>query len=152
MNHPGMTKNSFRVWHQPSLVFFYEIHVQQVYEPPVTSKVNEHNIWFPIDEKGNVDVKNGLYWTKNQSKKATFKYEQEGRFCLGVSKIESKNGTITGKRYWFSNIQARMLWQLMRTRKKLSKNLQEFNSLLRHRRSGLIKNKYRQGMALQICR
>ena len=31
-------------------------------------------------------------------KKATFKYEQEGRFCLGVAKIESKNGKITGKR------------------------------------------------------
>ena len=35
---------------------------------------------------------------KNQTKKSTFKYEQEGRFCLGVAKIESKDGTITGKR------------------------------------------------------
>ena len=34
--------------------------------------------------------------TINQ-KKATFKYEQEGRFCLDVAKIEGKNGTITGK-------------------------------------------------------
>ena len=32
------------------------------------------------------------------NKKATFKYEQEVRFCLGVTNIESKNGTITGKR------------------------------------------------------
>ena len=31
------------------------------------------------------------------NRKATFKYEQEGRFCLGIAKIESKNGTITGK-------------------------------------------------------
>ena len=31
-------------------------------------------------------------------KKATFEYEQEGRFCLGVAKTESNNGTITGKR------------------------------------------------------
>ena len=31
-------------------------------------------------------------------KKATFKYEQEGRFCIGVAKTESKNGTITGRR------------------------------------------------------
>ena len=30
-------------------------------------------------------------------KKATLKYEQEGRFCLGVAKIEINNGTVTGK-------------------------------------------------------
>ena len=40
----------------------------------------------------------GVYETKNQPKKATFKYEQEGRFCLGVAKVEMKDGTITGKR------------------------------------------------------
>ena len=39
----------------------------------------------------------GVYETNNQPKKATFKYEQEGQLCLGVSKVESKeNGTITG--------------------------------------------------------
>ena len=64
----------------------------------MTSKVNEHNIRFPRDEEGNVDVKNGQYGTNNQPEKSTFKYEQEGRFCLGVAKIESKNGAITGKR------------------------------------------------------
>ena len=63
----------------------------------MTKKVNEHNIRFPKDEEGDVDVKNGQYGTNNQPKKATFKYEQEERFCLGVAKIESKNGTITGK-------------------------------------------------------
>ena len=31
-------------------------------------------------------------------KKSIFKYEREGRFCLGVANIESNNGTITGKR------------------------------------------------------
>ena len=80
------------------LVLFNEVHIQQVSGPPVTSKVNEHNIRFPRDEEGNVDVKNGIYGTNNQPKKATFKYEQEGRFCLGVAKIESKDGKITGKR------------------------------------------------------
>ena len=80
------------------LVFFDEIHIQKMCGPPVTSKVNEHKIRFPRDEEGNVDVKNGQYGTKNQPKKATFKYEQEGRFCLGVAKIESRNGMITGKR------------------------------------------------------
>ena len=80
------------------IVFFDEIHVQQVCGPPVTIKVNKHNILFPRDEEGNIDVKNSKYDTNNQQKKATFKYEQEGRFCLGVAKIKSKNGTITGKR------------------------------------------------------
>ena len=64
----------------------------------MTSKVNEHNIRFPRDEEGNIDVKKGKYGTNNQPKKSTFKYEQEGRFCLGVAKIKSKNGRITGKR------------------------------------------------------
>ena len=58
------------------LALFDEIHVQQVCGPPVKSLVNEHNIWFPRDEEGNVDVKNGQYGTNNQPKKATFKYEQ----------------------------------------------------------------------------
>ena len=34
----------------------------------------------------------------NQLKIATFKYEQEGQFFLGVAKVESKDGTIIGKR------------------------------------------------------
>ena len=63
----------------------------------MTRKLNEHNTWFPRYEEGNIDVKTGKYDTKNQLKNSTFKYEQEGRFCLSVAKIESKNGTITGK-------------------------------------------------------
>ena len=39
------------------LVFFYEVHIQQVSGPPGTSKVNEHNIRFPRYEEGNIDVK-----------------------------------------------------------------------------------------------
>ena len=84
------------------LVFFDEVHIQQVSGPPVTSKVNEHNIQFPIYEEGNIDVKNNKYDTKNQTKNVTFKYGQEGRFCIGVANIESKNGNITGKRCTFS--------------------------------------------------
>ena len=60
--------------------------------------MNEHNIRFPRYEEGKIDVKTGKYDINNQPKKANFKYEQEGRFYLGVAKIESKNGTITGKR------------------------------------------------------
>ena len=80
------------------IFFFNEVHTQQVFGPPVTSKVNEHNIRFPRYEEGNVDIKICQYGTNNQPKKAAFKHEQEGRFCLGVANIESKNGTITGKR------------------------------------------------------
>ena len=46
-----------------------------------------------------MDVKRGVYETNNQPKKATFKCEQEGRFFLGVAKLENRSdGTITGKR------------------------------------------------------
>ena len=38
------------------LVFFDGVHIRQVSGPPVTSKVNEHNIWFPRDEEGNIAI------------------------------------------------------------------------------------------------
>ena len=43
-------------------------------------------------------MERGVYNTNNQPKRATFKYKQEGRFCLGVAKVESQDGTIIGKR------------------------------------------------------
>ena len=42
-------------------------------------------------------MKRGVYETNNQLKRATLKYEQEGRLCLGVAKVESQDGTIIGK-------------------------------------------------------
>ena len=42
-------------------------------------------------------MERGVYNTNNQLKRATFKYEQEGRFCLGVAKLESQYGKIIGK-------------------------------------------------------
>ena len=45
-----------------------------------------------------MEVKRGVYETNNQLKKATFKYEQEGRFCLGVDKVEGQYREIIGKR------------------------------------------------------
>ena len=80
------------------LVFFDEVHVKQVCGPPSTSRSNEYNILFPRNEEGEVDVERGVYDTKNQPKRASFKYEQEVRFCIGVAKVESKYGTIIGKR------------------------------------------------------
>ena len=44
-------------------------------------------------------MERGASDTNYQPKRATFKYEQEGRFFLGVVKVESKEDeTITGKR------------------------------------------------------
>ena len=81
------------------LVLFDEVHVKQVSRPPTTSWANEYNVLFPRNEEGKVDVKRGVYETNNLTKKATFKYEQEGRLCLRVAKVESKeDGTITWKR------------------------------------------------------
>ena len=51
----------------------------------------------PRYEEGKVDVERGVYDTNNQPKRATFKYEQEGQFCLGVAKAEIKEDRkITG--------------------------------------------------------
>ena len=44
-----------------------------------------------------MDVERGVYNTNNQPKRATFKYEQEGRFCLGVAKVEGQDGEMIGK-------------------------------------------------------
>ena len=60
--------------------------------------MSEYNVLLPINEEGEVDVRRSVYKTNNKPKKATFKYEQEGQFCLGVAKVESKEyGKITGK-------------------------------------------------------
>ena len=80
------------------LVLFDEFHVKQVCGPPSTSRSNECNILFPRNEEGKVDVERDVYDTKNQPKRATFKYKQEGQFCIGLAKVESQNGKIIGKR------------------------------------------------------
>ena len=43
-------------------------------------------------------MERGVYDTNNQPKRASFKYEQEGQFCLGVAKVEGQDATIIGKR------------------------------------------------------
>ena len=72
------------------LVFFGEVHVKQVSGRPTTSRLNDYNVMFPRNEEGNVDVGRGVYETNNPPKKETFKYKQDGRFCLGVAKVERK--------------------------------------------------------------
>ena len=80
------------------LVLFDEVHVKQVCGSPSTSLPNQCNIVFPRNKEGEVDMERVVYNTKNQHKKANFKYDQEGRFFLGVAKVESQDGTIIGKR------------------------------------------------------
>ena len=80
------------------LVLFDKVHVKQVCGPPTRSHSNECNIVFPRNEEGEVDAERGVYNTNNQPKRATFKYEQEGRFCLCVAKVEGQDGKIIGKR------------------------------------------------------
>ena len=43
-------------------------------------------------------MERGVYGTKNQPKRASFKYDQEGGFCIGVAKVEGQDGKIIGKR------------------------------------------------------
>ena len=123
------------------IVFFDEVHVQQVSGPNVTRRLNEDNIRFPRDEEWNIDVKNSKYYTKNQPKKSTFKYEQEGRLCLGIADIESKNGTITGKLCPVFDYSGKRQRPLMCTRKKYRNNQQEFESLLNNCHIGSKKQK-----------
>ena len=52
---------------------------------------------FPRNEEGEVDMERYVYNTNNQPKKATFKYEQEWWFCLGVAKVVGQDGKIIGK-------------------------------------------------------
>ena len=80
------------------LVFFDEVHVKQVCGTPTTRRVNECNIVFPRNEEVEVDVERGVHDTNNQAKRAIFKYEQEGRFCFGVAKVEGQYGTLVRKR------------------------------------------------------
>ena len=72
------------------LVFFDKVQIKQVRVLSTTSQKNEYNVFFPRDEEGRVDMEIGVYDTNNQPKKATFNYEQEGPFFLGISKLESK--------------------------------------------------------------
>ena len=99
MYHPVTIKPQLPSLTSTQLVFFDEVHVKQVCGPPSTSWLNECNILFPRNEEGEVDVERGAYDTKNQPKRSTFKYEQEGRFCLDMAKVEGQDGKIIGKRY-----------------------------------------------------
>ena len=45
-----------------------------------------------------MDVERGVYNTNNQPKIASFKYEQEGWFCIGVAKVEGQDVIIIDKR------------------------------------------------------
>ena len=92
-------KNQLPSLTSTQILFFDEVHVKQVCGPPTTSWVNDYNVFSPRNVEGKVDVKICVYETNNQPKKANFNYKQEGRFYLGVAKVESKDDTIKGKRF-----------------------------------------------------
>ena len=92
-------KSQLPILTSTELLFFDNVHAKQVCGPPSTSLPNQRNILFPRNEEGEVEVEIGVYNTNNQPKKATFKYEQEGRFCLVVAKVESQDGTIIGNHF-----------------------------------------------------
>ena len=73
---------------------------------------------------------------KNQTKKSTFKYEQEGRFCLGVAKIESKDETITGKRCTVYYYSGGKIVTVDAYKKKYRENFQELKISLHHIQNG----------------
>ena len=90
-------------------------------------------------KKGKIDVKTSNYDSNNQPKKATFKYEQEGGFCLGVARIENKNGMITGKWCLVSDYSGKRIVTIDAYKKEIQKKLQDLESLLHHRHNGLKK-------------
>ena len=59
-----------------------------------------------------------MYDMKNQQKKATFKYEKEGRSCLGFANVETLDGKITGNRCPVFDYMGKILSPLIVTRKK----------------------------------
>ena len=64
------------------LVFFNEVHIQQVSVPPVTIKLNEDNIRFPRDEEGNIDVKKVNLTRKINRKRQTSSMKEKGGSAL----------------------------------------------------------------------
>ena len=86
MYHP-ITKKKLPLLTSTQLVFFEKVHIKQVIRPAKTSQLNEYKFLLPRDKEGKVDVERGVYDTNNQPKRATFNYEQEGKFCLCVSKF-----------------------------------------------------------------
>ena len=82
-------KNQLPSLTSTQLVFVDEVHDKQFSRTPTTSRVNDYYVLFPRNEEGKMDVGRGVYEMNNQQKKATFKYEQEGRLFIGVAKVEN---------------------------------------------------------------
>ena len=71
-------------------------------------------------------MERGIYDTNNQLKRATFKYEKEGRFCLGVAKVENKeDGKITGNRCPLFDHTGHIIFTMDAKKSKFKMNLQE---------------------------
>ena len=80
---------------------------------------------FPRNEDGEVDVERGVYDTNNQPKRASFKYEQERRFCLGVAQVESHDRKIIGKRCPVFDYKKKKIFTIDAYKKKRGTNRKE---------------------------
>ena len=76
---------------QHQIIWWDETHIRQ--EAGVVTP-DGYQVRLPRDKDGNYDP-NGTY--ANEQRKATFKYEKEARFCLGVAAVKV-NGKVIGKR------------------------------------------------------
>ena len=54
-------KNQLPSLASTQLIFFYEIHIQQISGSSTTSWLNEYTISFPRDKDGKLDEENGIY-------------------------------------------------------------------------------------------
>ena len=64
------------------LVFFGEVHAKQVCGPPKTSRVNECNVLFPINEEEKVDVKRGVIKQKIYQRKQPLSTSKRDNYVL----------------------------------------------------------------------
>ena len=76
-----------------------------------------------------MDVERGVYNTNNQAKRSTFKYEQEGRFCIGVAKVEVQDGTIIGKRCLLFDYTEKKIFTINAYKKEMRNELERIRKL-----------------------
>ena len=75
------------------MIWFDEIHVKQDSGP--TGAQKKYQIWFPHNENGNFSINACNY--KSEATISTYKYEEEGYFCLGVAKVVLLDDTVKGR-------------------------------------------------------
>ena len=70
-----------------------------------------------------------FYLRHTQSKRATFKYKQEGQFYLGVAKVKGQYGTIIGKCYPVFDYIEKQIITINAYKKKIRNKLERIRKL-----------------------